>query len=418
MKTGAGAARRGAGRRPSVSNRGALAVFGARVRGFVLSFVLTLGLACGLVLALPGLVLAQDRAEELEGLRDRIQGSRERVTSHEADERALLEQLEEVDRRLMTVTRERDAARREVRDARARLAKFGPALERAQQDLAATQRALAARAVALYRGGEMGPVRVLFSASSLPEMLSRASALRVLVRHDATLVSRLGSERDELEALEAQASRALREREDADEKLTRVAARLADERVGKREILERTRRDRTSERRLLLELEQAAQALEETIRTLGARSAPSGGVAGEGFASRRGQLAPPVVAEIAAPFGKVIDPEFQTTTFRSGVDFGATAGTAVRAVAGGIVRFAGWFRGYGRIVIVDHGDGFHSISGHLDEIHVKVSVPVVEGESLGTVGETGSLAGPSLYFELRQDGKPVDPTPWLLDPRG
>ena len=116
-------------------------------------------------------------------------------------------------------------------------------------------------------------------------------------------------------------------------------------------------------------------------------------------------------------FGKVVDPEFQTTTFRSGVDFGAKAGETVRSVAAGLVRFAGWFRGYGRIVIVDHGDGYHTISGHLDEIQVTVGTLVEEGESLGTVGETGSLYGPSLYFELRENGEPLDPEPWLLDPR-
>ena len=361
---------------------------------------------------------AQDRAKELEGLRDRIQDSRERVTSHEADERALLEQLEDVDRTLMEVTREREAARREARDARQRLAELEPGVERARSALVATQKALASRAVALYRGGELGPVRVLFSADSLPEMLSRASALRVLVRHDAKLVARFGEERDRLETLQAAAAVALEERAAAQTKLSRVASRLADERAGKREILARVRRDRTSERQLLLELEQAAQALEETIRSLGARAAESGSVAGSGFGARQGRLVPPVRAAISEPFGKVVDPEFQTTTFRSGIDFAAPGGAAVRTVAGGVVRFAGWFRGYGRIVIVDHGDGFHTISGHLDEIHVKVGVAVEEGESLGTVGETGSLGGPSLYFELRQDGRPIDPEPWLLDARG
>lgn len=127
---------------------------------------------------------------------------------------------------------------------------------------------------------------------------------------------------------------------------------------------------------------------------------------------------PPVDAAIAARFGRLVDPEFLTETFRSGVDFAAEAGAAVRSVALGVVRFAGWFRGYGRIVIVDHGDGFHSISGHLDEIFVDVSDPVVEGQSLGTVGETGSLGGPSLYFELRRDGEAVDPEPWLRQGRG
>ncbi len=371
-------------------------------------------------LAALGLVVAtaafgQDRQEELDALRDRIEDSRERVTTHEADERALLEQLEDVDRRLTEVIRERDQARRDVAKAQARVEALGPDLAKAKRALASTQRALSARAVALYRGGELGPVRVLFSSDSLPEMLSRASALRVLVRHDASLVARHAEERDRLEAVEAKERAALDERRAADARLAGHATRLAGERKEKAVILARVREDRTTERRLLLELEQAAQALEETIRTLGSR-ASSGGV-GEGFRERKGKLAPPVAASVVERFGKVVDPEFRTTTFRSGIDFGADAGERVLAVAPGLVRFAGWFRGYGRIVIVDHGDGFHTISGHLDEIHVTVGTPVEEGEPLGTVGETGSLYGPSLYFELRENGQPLDPEPWLLDPR-
>ena len=359
--------------------------------------------------------VAQDRLEELDDLREKIQDSREKVTTHEADERALLEQLEDVDRRLTETTRERDSARRDVQAARTRVEELQPALKTAQAELAATQRALSARAVALYRGGELGPVRVLFSSASLPEMLSRASALRVLVRHDATLVSRFGEERDLLTEVEAEASAALADSEVADRELDRLAAKLGNDRAGKGKILSRVREDRTFERSFLLELEQAAQALEETIRTLGSRA--SGGSVAGGFKERRGQLAPPVSAGISERFGKVVDPEFRTSTFRSGIDFAAKAGASVRAVSVGMVRFAGWFRGYGRIVIVDHGDAFHTISGHLDEIHVKVGTRVDEGDSLGTVGETGSLGGPSLYFELRENGQPVDPEPWLLDPR-
>jgi septal ring factor EnvC (AmiA/AmiB activator) len=381
--------------------------------GLVLLFVV-LFVALGTSIA-----VAKDRVEELEGLRDAIQGSRERVTGHESDARALLEQLEEVDRRLQRVTQDRKAARNEVASARRRLAEIEPKLADSQKTLATTQRALAARAVALYRGGEVGPVRVLFSSTSLPELLSRASALRVLVRHDADLVGRYGKERDRLAALQSEASGAISDREIGDAKLTESVSRLQAEREGKGKILARLREDRSTERRLLLELEQAAQALEETIRTLGSQSESAGeGVGASGFAARRGQLAPPVDARVTASFGRIVDPEYQTTTFRSGVDFAADAGSSVRSVAAGIVRFAGWFRGYGRIVIVDHGDAFHSISGHLDEILVEVGNPVVEGQALGTVGETGSLSGASLYFELRRGGSPVDPEPWLLDPRG
>ena len=377
-------------------------------------FLRTVLCTCVAVLGAPA-APAQDRQEELDDLRDRIQDSRERVTSHEADERALLEQLEEVDRRLTGVTRERDAARRDVGQAQARVDALAPEMRAAKRALSSTQRALSARAVALYRGGELGPVRVLFSADSLPEMLTRASALRVLVRHDAALVARHAQERDRLASVESRERTALEERREADRRLAGHAQRLQGERREKGTILVRVRENRTTERRLLLELEQAAQALEETIRTLGSR-ASSGGV-GEGFRERKGKLAPPVTAKVIERFGKVVDPEFKTTTFRSGIDFGADAGERVLAVAPGLVRFAGWFRGYGRIVIVDHGDGFHSISGHLDAIHVQVGTPVEGGEPIGTVGETGSLFGPSLYFELRENGQPVDPEPWLLDPR-
>lgn len=381
-----------------------------------LCVVLVPGLLAGLS---SGSAEAKDRTEELEGLRDAIQDSRGRVTEHEADERAILEQLEAVDRRLQTVTGDRKTARQDVASARRRLNEVEPKLKVAQQALSRTQHALVKRAVALYRGGEIGPIRVIFSATSLPDMLSRASALRVLVRHDAQLVARFGEERDRLATLQGEARRAVSDREIGDAKLVKLVGQLRVERVTKGEILARLRKDRTSERRLLLELEQAAQALEETIRALGAGSErSSAGIAASGFAERRGELAPPVAARISGAFGRVVDPEFKTSTFRSGIEFSASAGTAVRSVAPGIVRFSGWFRGYGRIVIVDHGDGFHSISGHLDEIHVEVGNPVEEGQSLGTVGETGSLGGPSLYFELRRGGEPIDPASWLLDPRG
>lgn len=368
-----------------------------------------------LVCAAP-LALAQDRADELEGLREKIQKSRERVNAAEADERAILDTLEDVDRRLQKATRERNRAAKEIRSAKARQEEIEPRLENAQRTLAKTQKALSSRATALYRGGEVGPVRVLFSATSLPDLLSRASALRVLVRHDAELVSRFGQERDRLSGLREEAAAIVQEREKANAVLARVASKLAVERRGKKKILGSVRENRASERRLLLELEQAAQALEETIRTLGKRATDSSsGVAGVGFAGRKGSLKPPVNASVSARFGRVLDPEFQTETLRNGVDFAAEAGARVGTVADGIARFAGWFRGYGRIVIVDHGDGFHTVSGHLDEIHVEVGDPVKAGQSLGTVGETGSLGGPSLYFELRRGGDPIDPEPWLAD---
>ncbi|MGQ0506891.1 MAG: murein hydrolase activator EnvC family protein, partial [Myxococcaceae bacterium] len=87
--------------------------------------------------------------------------------------------------------------------------------------------------------------------------------------------------------------------------------------------------------------------------------------------------------------------------------------TPVLAVAQGKVAYAGWMRGYGNLIIVDHGDGFHSLVAHLADLQRGANEPVLPGDVLGTVGDTGSLKGAYLYFEIRQRGLAVDPTPWF-----
>ena len=84
-----------------------------------------------------------------------------------------------------------------------------------------------------------------------------------------------------------------------------------------------------------------------------------------------------------------------------------------RRVAPGTVRLAGWFRGYGKLVILDHGDGYFTVSGHLADIDVEVGDRVSEGEVMGTVGDTGSLEGQGLYFEVRRGRGPLKPAEWL-----
>jgi septal ring factor EnvC (AmiA/AmiB activator) len=91
------------------------------------------------------------------------------------------------------------------------------------------------------------------------------------------------------------------------------------------------------------------------------------------------------------------------------------AGALVHAVAPGRVVHAGWFKGYGNLVIVDHGGGYHTLVAHLASMRTAMGEDVEAGAVLGTVGDSASLKGPYLYFELRERGKPVDPRPWLAE---
>jgi septal ring factor EnvC (AmiA/AmiB activator) len=130
--------------------------------------------------------------------------------------------------------------------------------------------------------------------------------------------------------------------------------------------------------------------------------------------SVRGKLLFPVeVGRIEARFGRAVDPRFGTVTLQRGVDIRAPEGTQVHAVHGGKVVHSGWFKGYGNLVIVDHGGGFFSLYAHLSALERGVGDAVLRGDPLGTVGDTGSLKGSYLYFELRDGQTPLDPERWL-----
>ncbi len=368
----------------------------------------------GLLLALLGTPASASSDSEVERLRKAIEESRERVVGHERQERDLLELLEQVDRGLEDLRSEVARTQQRADDAEAALREIEPRLERVRRELAATRRAMARRAVALYKAGEAGPLRVLFSSASLPELLAKASVLERLLEHDAGLVARFSDDYERLRGIEREAAETARGRDEALELLERRSAALAAERDARQQMLVEVQADRGRERALLVELERAARALEETLAGLGASSreaVPSPD--GAAFSSRRGSLAWPAAAAIRQPFGRVVDADYRTEIFRKGVEFAAGAGDSVHAVAHGQIRFAGWFRGYGKIVIVDHGDGYFSVSGHMAEIYVELGDSVEEGDTIGTVGDTGSLSGPGLYFELREGSTPLDPADWL-----
>jgi septal ring factor EnvC (AmiA/AmiB activator) len=350
---------------------------------------------------------------ELERLRAAIRESRDRVVTYEREQRGLLETVEALDRAAAEIARDLAQVRRVAERARETLERVEAEAAAIRERRAVLERAMSGRAVALYKAGTAGPVRLLFAANGVRDLLSRLNALKLLLGHDIDLLERHRVESAALLEAEARAREALEGRDEALAKLRERSDQLKRERGTKRKLVARLHKDRARERAALVELETAARALEETVTSLRRAPALRSEPLGPPFESLRERLAPPVDAPIATSFGRVVDAEFKTETFRSGVEFDAPLGAAVEAVAAGQVRFAGWFRGYGKLVILDHGDEYFTISGHLADIRVDVGDEVEARGVIGTVGDTGSLSGPRLYFEVRQGREPQDPREWL-----
>jgi septal ring factor EnvC (AmiA/AmiB activator) len=291
-------------------------------------------------------------------------------------------------------------------------------LERARADEAAAQRRyreriaeLRPRLAARARLGRAGTLGLLLSAPSFPELVKRRYLLDAILSRDATLT------REAREALEAgERARAARHLEAT--RLAEAEASARDRRAATRArraersaLLTALRSARALHERAAAEAAEQAVALAGFVATLPPRQAA--GSRGGAFRALKGKLPLPSPGPVSVPFGKVVNPRFNTVTVQNGLDVEAPAGAPVRAVAGGRVVHAGWFRGYGNLVIVDHGDGYHTLVAHLAAMRTATGEEVRAGDELGTVGDSGSLKGAYLYFELREKGRPVDPGPWL-----
>jgi septal ring factor EnvC (AmiA/AmiB activator) len=215
---------------------------------------------------------------------------------------------------------------------------------------------------------------------------------------------------------------------------TVLAERLAmdHEATRRRGLLRNVREDRATHERLASELADAARRLEGLVRDLTRRAearararpavarpgglpasrSPSPGPA-VGLGAQRGQLPWPTDGRIVAAFGPQVHPRFGTEVLRRGVDIEAAEGAPIRAVFAGTVLYRGWLRGYGNLIVLDHGEGYYTLYAHASEILVDDGDAVRAGQRIARVGDTGSVEGPRLYFEVRYQGRAEDPQAWL-----
>jgi septal ring factor EnvC (AmiA/AmiB activator) len=367
-------------------------------------------LAFGVAALLAGSALADERSQRLEKLRAEIEERERRSRELAREEQGALAEIEAADRELVEI-------RRSVSELRAAEAAAGRELdtalhaaEAAQTELSRVEVALAARLVTLYKFSASGGVAKLASAGSVERGARRRHGLARVLERDRELFARLRSARaraaesqERAEALVAELAQTRREASLREDRLRRRS-------VERRNLAGLLRSRAARESRTAEELRAAARRLEGAIESMPREAAPFGG-----SGLRRGAVRRPTAGRIRVAFGRQTDPEFGTQTVRNGVEIEAPAGAKVVAVADGRVLFAGWFRGYGQMAIVDHGGNDLTVLGYLDALSVKKGDMVRAGQEIGTVGETGTLSGAGLYFEIRTAGKPVDPQAWLED---
>jgi septal ring factor EnvC (AmiA/AmiB activator) len=355
-------------------------------------------------------------------LRARIEALREELHERESDRREARDALRASEAAISDANRALAALEREAQAAREAIAQLAARRRERAQSLEAQEGALARLLAARAMGGAPAALRVLLSGEDPADAarrlhylgyVSRAAA-RVIESHRDGIAefARLRGESEErareLAAIEAR-GRADRERLLADRReRRRVLERIAGElRKGRREM----RTLQADERRL-------GRVIEELGRLLVARpgagygrveAVPETGAGGGPFSGLRGRLRLPVRGELAGRFGA---PRGESGSAAKGIFIRAAEGEPVRAVAAGRVVYAEWMRGFGNLLIVDHGEAYLSVYANNESLLKQTGDEVASGEPLATVGASGGNEETGLYFELRHLGRAFDPLGW------
>ncbi|MEK7880451.1 MAG: peptidoglycan DD-metalloendopeptidase family protein [Deltaproteobacteria bacterium] len=230
------------------------------------------------------------------------------------------------------------------------------------------------------------------------------SDVRLMERAEVN-ISELASEKKRLRGLldELGSTRkiALGKRNDAEEAFK-----------NKRSLLSRVKKEKQGSLKLAKELEGAKSELMDIIARL-EKEGETAALGKSGFAAMKGRLKPPVTGKVVSFYGKVVHPKFNTVTFNNGILIEAAYGTPVKSVYKGKVAYVGWLKGYGQVMIIEHGDGFYTLFAHISETLRQKGSPVAGEEIVALVGDSGAADTAGLYFEVRRKGVPSDPLTWI-----
>jgi septal ring factor EnvC (AmiA/AmiB activator) len=357
--------------------------------------------------------LAQDRRESeaaLSVVRKEIKELQERIARETTRRDEGTRALRAAEVEIATATRKLGEVRGNLKTQQAARRDLTQQTDTANRRLAAERSALAAQVRSSYMTGREELFKLLLSQES------PAGLGRMLVYFDyynrarSARIDTVAGELAQLAGLAQETTRVENELAMLEEAQAREVAALEQSRDERRAVVTKLDADIRVGNAAVTKLRSEEQRLADLVKRLSEVMAGFPVETDEPFASLKGKLTWPVQGRLAGDYGQ---PRGAGTVKWNGVLLETAAGTPVRAVYHGRVAFADWLQGLGLLVIVDHGGGYMSLYGH-NEALLKESGDWVEpGEALAQVGDTGGQSRPGLYFEIRYNGEPVNPHPWI-----
>lgn len=352
---------------------------------------------------------------------------KERLAKIQQQKKNLQRTIDELDRQETSILSQLDRIGLEKKLIQEELAEYNLQMRRANSELSSIQKQIpplkeklerekddvAKTLITLYKFGNISYLDFLFSAEDISDLMSENKHLTFLARHQEDIIlsfvqtlSELNEAEEKIELKKKEVSRYM------------VQARQKNKELDKQEtknknFIRQIDQDRATHLQTLEELKIRAEQLESLIDKL-LKEKSSLPFTIIPLFEEKGSLPWPVSGRIVTTFGLERHPRFNTVTENQGIEIATEKNTLVKAVHPGKVVYADFFQGfYGNLIILDHGLSYYSMYGHCSELIAQKGDIVEAGQTIAIAGDTGSLKGTALYFQINQKTDPEDPLQWL-----
>ncbi len=360
--------------------------------------------------------------QELERLRAERLELEARMKQLQSSVRDIADERQNLERQVLATSRVVRSLDRQLNSLMAEVDTVNTGLVRAQDELRIKRATLRHRVREIYKRGPLYTLEALLSAQSFGALVARYKYLSIIARRDRTLVERVETLTGQISAQRTM--------------LVRLQEDMESNRQQKAEEMRRLRRLELQTGRTLAQVQAEAERAQQRLQQIARDEERLAGIIAALEASRRraesaaggarstssittadlGRLDWPVEGTIVYSFGRVVNPNNTKITW-NGIGIGAPLGTPVKSIAAGEVVVAEGLGTYGLTVIVQHGGGDYSMYASLQAMRVQKGQRVAQGQVIGTVGQSDPDMPPRLHFEIRPQGRAVDPLEWLRDRR-
>jgi septal ring factor EnvC (AmiA/AmiB activator) len=356
--------------------------------------------------------------KQLKEIEERIHKQKTKVAATKMKEDSILLRLNMINRSLKIIQNELKVYNLKLGENHDKMKEIEIKLKEIESVINKQKRFLSDRLKVLYKEGNLPYINLALSATDFTDFIQRTGYLKRIAEHDSAIIKDFFEKQKEIEGYKQVLLKSEDEIMDLKGKADQKKEQILNEKNEKEKFLREIKGKRVVYETIQEELEDSSyqlmaliESLEKKRREAHIASPPKGG--GD-FAVMKGSLPWPIKGSIVTHFGIAKESRFNTYLFNNGIEISSAPDVKIKTIYAGDIIFADWFKGYGKLIIIDHGEGYYSLYGHLDEIMVAIGEKVEGGDIIGKIGDTDSINGYTLYFEIRKIGKPEDPLAWLI----